>query len=55
MHHDAATPVRRRPRGLGLIVLAAVVVPVAVTAYRRRPTDYTRCPEFRAIVGDYLI
>ena len=37
-------------------VIAVVAIPVAVSAYlRTRQRDYTRCAEFRAIVGDYLI
>ena len=38
------------------VIAAAVVLPVALTAYRRgRYGDYTRSPEFRALVGDFLI
>jgi hypothetical protein len=48
--------VKRHRGGLGLAVIAAaVVLPVVVSAYRRRAGDYTRLPEFRAIVGDYLM
>lgn len=44
--------VRRQTSMAGLAVIAAV----ALCAYRRsRPRDYTRCSEFRAIVGDYVI
>ena len=47
---------KRHRGGLGLAVIAAaVMVPVVVSAYRRRPGDYTRSPAFRAIVGDFLI
>ena len=38
------------------VVAAALAVPVAVTMLLRlRSGDYTTSPEFRAIVGDYLI
>ena len=38
------------------VIAAAVVLPVALSAYRRgRYGDYTRSPEFRALVGDFLI
>jgi len=38
------------------VIAAAVMLPVALTAYRRgRHANYTRSPEFRALVGDYLI
>lgn len=41
--------------GLAMIA-AAVVVPVALSAYRRgRMGDYTRSPQFRALVGDFLL
>jgi hypothetical protein len=50
--------VRRHRGGIaGLAVIAAAVaLPVMVSAYRRaRYGDYTSSPEFRALVGDYLI
>ncbi len=38
------------------MIAAAVVVPVALSAYRRgRMGDYTRSPQFRALVGDFLL
>jgi len=38
------------------VIAAAVMLPVALSAYRRgRFADYTRSPEFRALVGDFLI
>jgi hypothetical protein len=37
------------------VIAAAVVLPVAVSVYRRGRGDYTRSPEFRALVGDFLI
>ena len=38
------------------MIAAAVVLPVALSAYRRaRSANYTRSPEFRALVGDFLI
>ena len=47
---------KRHRGGFGLALLAAAVaLPVVVSVYRRRPGDYTRSPEFRALVGDYLI
>jgi hypothetical protein len=48
---------RHRTGIAGLAVIAAAVaLPVVVSAYRRgRFGDYTRSPEFRALVGDYLI
>ena len=49
---------RRHRSGItGLAVIAAaVVLPVALSAYRRgRMGDYTRSPEFRALVGDFLL
>ncbi len=37
-------------------VIAVLAIPVAFSAYvRTRQRDYTRCAEFRAIVGDYVI
>ena len=48
----------RRQRGLaGVAAIAIVALPVLLlSAYRRgRSGDYTRTPEFRAIVGDFLI
>jgi hypothetical protein len=50
--------VRRHRSGITgwAVIAAAVVLPVAVSVYRRgRLADYTRSPEFRAIVGDFLI
>jgi hypothetical protein len=48
--------VKRHRGGVSLAVIAAaVVLPVIFTAVRRRPSDYTRSAEFRALVGDYLI
>jgi hypothetical protein len=38
-----------------LAIVAALAVPVVLSAYRRGRRDYTRSPEFRAIVGDFLI
>ena len=47
---------KRHRGGLGqAVIAAAVMLPVDVSAYRRRPGDYPRSPEFRAIVGDFLI
>jgi hypothetical protein len=38
------------------VIAAAVVLPVALSAYRRaRFADYTRSPEFRALIDDFLI
>jgi hypothetical protein len=38
------------------VIAAAVVLPVALSAYRRgRIANYTRSPEFRALVDDFLI
>lgn len=37
-------------------MIAVVAIPVTVAAYlRTRPRDYTRSPEFRALVGDFVI
>ncbi len=37
-------------------VIAVVAIPVTFAAYlRTRPRDYTRSPEFRALVGDFVI
>jgi hypothetical protein len=49
-----------QPRNLiGLsaaLVATAAMVPVLLSAYRRsRRRDYTTTPEFRALVGGYLI
>ncbi len=48
---------KRHRNGIaGLAVLAAVAaLPLVVTAYRRGRGNYTKTPEFRALVGDYLI
>ena len=47
---------RHRTGIAGLAVLAAVAaVPVVLTALRRGRGNYTTSPEFRALVGDYLI
>ena len=47
---------KRHRRGFGLAMVAALAVPVVVSAYRRtHPGDYTRSREFRALVGDYVI
>ena len=48
---------RNRSSVTGLAVFAAALaLPVAVAVVRRlRSGDYTNSPEFRAIVGDYLI
>ena len=43
----------RASAGVGRGVIAAL--PVVVTAYRRGRGNYTKTPEFRALVGDYLI
>lgn len=37
------------------VIAAAVALPVVVSAYRRGRGDYTKSPEFRALVGDFLI
>jgi hypothetical protein len=49
--------VKRHRSGIaGLAVLAAVAaLPVVVSAYRRARRDYTQTPEFRALIGDYVI
>jgi hypothetical protein len=48
--------VKRSSGILGLATLAALAVPVAVSAYRlTRPRDYTQTREFRALAGGYLI
>ncbi len=46
---------KRHRRGIGIAVVAALAVPVVVSAYRRSNGDYTRSREFRALVGDYVI
>ena len=48
---------RNRSGVTGLAVIAAALaLPVAWTVARRlRAGNYTTSPEFRAIVGDYLI
>ncbi len=47
---------RHRSGIAGLAVLAAfAALPVVLSAYRRGRRDYTKTPEFRALVGDYLI
>ena len=48
---------RSKTRFTGLAVIAAVLaLPIAVSMLLRlRSGDYTTSPEFRAIVGDYLI
>jgi hypothetical protein len=48
---------RNRSGVTGLAVIAAALaLPLALTLLRRmRDGDYTTSPEFRAIVGDYLI
>ena len=47
----------KRPSGIvGLAALAALAVPVALSAYRlTRPRNYTQTREFRALAGGYLI
>ena len=37
------------------VITAAVVLPVAVSVYRRGRGDYTKSAEFRALTGDYVI
>jgi hypothetical protein len=38
------------------IIASAAMVPLVLSAYRRsRRRDYTTTPEFRALVGGYLI
>lgn len=47
---------RHRTGIAGLAVLAAVAaLPVVVSVYRRGRGNYTRTPEFRALIGDYVI
>lgn len=47
---------KRQPSIARLAIVAALAMPVVLSAYRRgRRRDYTRSPEFRAIVGDFLI
>jgi hypothetical protein len=47
---------RHRSGIAGLAVLAAVAaLPVVVSAIRRSRGDYTKSPEFRALIGDFLI
>jgi hypothetical protein len=48
---------RNRSGITGLAVIAAALaLPVALTVMRRmRVGNYTKSPEYRAIVGDYLI
>ena len=47
----------KRSSGIvGLAALAAVVVPVALSAYRlTRPRNYAQTREFKALAGGYLI
>ena len=47
----------KRSSGIvGLATLAAVAVPIAVSAYRlSRPRNYTQTREFKALAGGYLI
>lgn len=41
---------------LGLAALAALAVPVALSAYRlTRPRNYTQTREFKALADGYLI
>jgi hypothetical protein len=48
--------VKRQPSMARLAIFAALAMPVVLSAYRRgRSRDYTRSPEFRSIVGDFLI
>jgi hypothetical protein len=48
--------VRRRSGILSLATLAALAVPVALSAYRlTRPRDYTHTAEFKELAGGYLI
>ena len=47
----------KRSSGIvGLATLAAVAVPIALSAYRlSRPRNYTQTREFKALAGGYLI
>ncbi len=47
----------KRSSGIvGLAALAALAVPVAVSAYRlTRPRNYTQTREFQSLAGGYLI
>ena len=48
----------RRQRGMaGVAAIALVAVPaLLLSAYwRSRARDYTRMPEYRAIIGDFLM
>jgi hypothetical protein len=48
--------VKRSSGILGLAALAALAVPVALSAYRlTRPRNYTQTREFKALAGGYLI
>lgn len=47
----------KRSSGIvGLAALAALAVPVGLSAYRlTRPRNYTQTREFKALAGGYLI
>jgi hypothetical protein len=48
--------VKRSSGIVGLATLAALAVPIAISAYRlARPRNYTQTREFKALAGGYLI
>jgi hypothetical protein len=48
--------VKRSSGFVSLAALAALAVPVALSAYRlTRPRNYTQTREFQALAGGYLI
>jgi len=51
-----STAVKRSSGIVGLAALAALAVPVALSAYRlTRPRNYAQTREFKALAGGYLI